>query len=376
MGASNTRSRGTAVRRRMTWQTVFRVVPFFLLVGISPPVAHLSNVRAESGLPVPLLTKAQAVDWWFVFKFNAESRPGCSVGAKSHCLFGGEVQDYSRFSQQFLYASKGVPLKEGKGCLGDTTIDPVGATFDGTYYYVIWNDQFYNDPDLDLPQCKNSPYCPAPWAHSKGMIAWNDDGGGFVMQVSTPNWPGAGTAQHPRQQNGNTLGCLTKDVADEQNNILHSQHFFALRLTKADVLTVLKALRHISVVTAHEPSHGDHQVVNNGGPPDIAAAVNELGTLSNSSGYLDARLSSNVRLIAKSPNLVVPPWQMVSAALSQESLKVATWYSTDKIPDTVGGKKPGCWDPSLEAPGSVINVLNGHWAQPRSSSSGARITPS
>lgn len=184
------------MRKRIAWRTVVTLVPFFLLAGTGfPPTTHYSMALAQSGLPAPLLTKTQAVDWWFVFKFNAQSRPACAAGAKRHCLFGGDVQDYTQYSQQFLYASKGIPLKEGKGCLGDTTTDPVGATFDqiynGQYYYVIWNDQFYNDPDLDLPKCKNSPYCGAPWAHSKGMLAWNNEGEGFVMQVTTPQLAGS-----------------------------------------------------------------------------------------------------------------------------------------------------------------------------------------
>src|SRR5262249_225497 len=49
---------------------------FFCLVGISQPVAHRSSVWTASGLSAPLLTKTQAIDWWIVFKFNAESRPG------------------------------------------------------------------------------------------------------------------------------------------------------------------------------------------------------------------------------------------------------------------------------------------------------------
>jgi len=197
------------------------------------------------------------------------------------------------------------------------------------------------------------------------MLAWDDAGEGFIMQVSTPNWAGAGSKQF-RRKNGNTLGCLAQDGGKKpQNNVLVSQHFFALKLTKADVVTVVKALRHISIVTAHKPSHNDHQVVNNGGPADIAAAVDELGTISESSGYLDERLSTGVRLIAKSPKLTVPPWQMVSAVLSQKSLKVATWYSTNKIPDTDGRNAPGCWDPRLENPGPVVNVLTGHWSSTR-----------
>src|SRR5204863_8132467 len=120
--------------------------------------------------------------------------------------------------------------------------DPVGATFDGVYndgfFYVIWNDQFYGDPAI--AGCTNS--CSSPWGHSKGMLAWNDAGDGFVMQVSTPSWPAAGSKLSPRKTDGNTLGCVTDD------DVKVSQHFFALKLTKDDVVKVLKALKNASVV--------------------------------------------------------------------------------------------------------------------------------
>jgi len=127
------------------------------------------------------LQKGHAVDWWFVFKFNTKSFSGCAGGATRQCPFGGDVQEYGPFGQQYVVASKGTALKQGKDCLGDTTRDPVGATFDqvyfGAYHYVIWNDQFYNAPDIGA--CLGKTDCSAPWAHSKGMLAWNDDGNGF-----------------------------------------------------------------------------------------------------------------------------------------------------------------------------------------------------
>jgi hypothetical protein len=49
------------------------------------------------------------------------------------CLFGAEVQNYPAqlgSGQQYIIASPGEPLKDGDGCLGDTTTDPVGGTFD------------------------------------------------------------------------------------------------------------------------------------------------------------------------------------------------------------------------------------------------------
>ena len=61
--------------------------------------------------------------------------------------------------------------------------------------------------------------------------------------MSTPSWPASGSSAHPRPTDGNTLGC----VAD--NDVLVSQHFFALALNRDDVIAVLKALANASVVT-------------------------------------------------------------------------------------------------------------------------------
>src|SRR5580700_4284735 len=87
--------------------------------------------RSAQDAPGPLLAKGHPVDWWFVFKFNARVFPGCSGGATRACPFGGDVQSYRAFSQQFVYASSEAhALQEGSDCLGDATTDPVGATFE------------------------------------------------------------------------------------------------------------------------------------------------------------------------------------------------------------------------------------------------------
>ena len=89
-------------------------------------------------------------------------------------------------------------------------MDPVGTTFnqiyDGALNYVVWNDQFYNDPQI--AGCGTS--CSAPWGHSKGVLTWDEQGNGVVLQVTTPSWPGAGSKSH-RRTDGNTLGCVTDD---------------------------------------------------------------------------------------------------------------------------------------------------------------------
>src|SRR5262249_46372112 len=193
------------------------------------------------------------------------------------------------------------------------------------------------------------------------MLAWNDTGDGFVMQVSTPNWPGAGNNHFPRHSNGNTLGCITHGTTP-QDNVLLSQHFFSLKLTKADVLKVLKALRDASVVT--ETSANDRQIINNGGPADITQLVQELGTRSNGTIFTRDTLSTVAPLIMNPANLNVPPWQMVSAVLGRVPLRVATKWELSKIPDTDQQTTIGCWNTALlgEPKGlAVKNATEGRW---------------
>src|SRR6266513_2743148 len=157
--------------------------PISLKRSSSEPI----SVTGATG-PMPLLTTGHPVTWWFVFKFNSAKFPRCGPGATPECSFGGQVQSYAASnppasSQQFVYASSESPaLEQGAGCVGDNDADPVGATFGqiyhGSFHYVVWTDQFYNSP----PIVGCSEFCDAPWGHSKGIIAWNDDAEGLLMQ--------------------------------------------------------------------------------------------------------------------------------------------------------------------------------------------------
>jgi len=312
---------------------------------------------ADAPAPSPLLKTGQPVDWLFVFKLNAKIFPECGAGVVKKCPFGGDVQDYpSGTGLQFAYASsKNGKLQQGSGCTGESTTDPLGATFDqiynGAYNYVIWNDQFKDDPEIK--GCTEE--CGAPWGHSKGMLAWNDAGDGLVLQVTTPSWPASGSSTVPRKD-GNTLGCVNND-----DNVEVSQHFFALKLTKDDVVKVLTALQNASVVT--DPTN--KQIVNNGGPPDVQALVKSLGVRSDAKSALTATLSSGVELISKPSNLNVPPWQMVSSILKGVSLRTATWWATPEIFSTTAAGAPGCWSSELGQPGAVAIATSGTWAGKR-----------
>jgi hypothetical protein len=193
------------------------------------------------------------------------------------------------------------------------------------------------------------------------MLAWDESGAGFLMQVTTPNWPGAARPVPPRAS-GNTLGCLTQVKASQvipQNNVIYSQHFFALRLNRDDVAIVLKALDNASVVT--DPTNP--QVVRNG--PPHRDLVERLGEQSESEAFTKDRLSTGVMLISKASNLNVPPWQMISAVLDGVSLRVASWWSRNKIYTTTPSRRITCWDPSLgevQDLGTVEIATTGQWA--------------
>jgi hypothetical protein len=336
-------------------RTSLRIAALFALVIFSG-----SEVRVgyAADTPAPLLKQGQPVDWWFTFKFNTKAFPGCGGGATPQCTFGGgEPGKYistHQFSQQFVYASSANrSLAKGDGCVGTTTDDPVGATFEqaynGAYHYVVWNDQFYLHPKIS--GCGAS--CPGPWGHSKGMLVWDDDGNGYALQVTTPSWPGAGSKNFPRASDGNTLGCV------QDNNVKVSQHFFALKLTKDDLIKVIKALQNASVVTDTK----NQQLVNNGGPSDVQELVKTLGVKSDSEEVTKDELSSGVILISKPSALNVPPWQMLSAVLDGTPLRSATWWALPQIYSSTASTKISCWDDSLRNPGAVEIATTGQWEQ-------------
>jgi hypothetical protein len=323
-------------------------------IGAIALLANVAQAPSAPGnqptAPAPLVA-GQQVEWWAAFKFNAGSFATSAEGSDRNCPFGGAPQSYSAFSQQYAVATSQNPqLQDGDGLIG-TGSDPVGSTFGqiyrGSYHYVVWNDQLYDAPKIT--GC--SKECGSPWGHSKGLLAWDDSGEGLVLQVSTPSWPAAGSAGQPRTGDGNTLGCV------HDNNVLVSQHFFALKLSKEDVVQVLDALSNSSVAT--DPSNPE--LVSNGGPADIQALVNTLGTISSSTAPFHVVLSSGVQLISKPSKLHVPPWQLVSAELGGAPLLVASWWATPRIPPTDATAQVGCWNTDLPKPGPVAIAQTGRW---------------
>jgi hypothetical protein len=332
-------------------QWAFRASLAVLLFCLQGP-ALSAAYSAEA--PVPLLDKDKPVIWWFVYKFNAKTFPTCDKDddTERECPFGGKQAPYKN-SQQFALASSAKSsLKPGSGCAGTT--DPVATTFEqiysGKFRYLVWNDQFYKEPKVRA--CSGNS-CGGPWGHSKGVLAWNNEGEGVVIQVTTPSWPGVGSKKFDRKA-GNTLGCIKKP-----NNVQNAQHFFALKLSKEDLVKVLDALANSSVVTDVQKL----ELANIGGSPkEIKDRVMKLGQKSDSTEVKHFELSSGVKLISKPSAMHAPPWQMLSSVLGTVDLKAATWWSSPQIPTTNGTKKIGCWDDSLENdPGAVEIAVTGHW---------------
>ena len=313
--------------------------------------------------PVPLDAAGRAADWWFVFKGNAQKFPGCKTDAARKCQFGGSKIQGKPWGTQYGFAKAGdTVLAEGPDCLGDSPGDPLSRTFaeiyNGAAHYVIWNDQFHNDPQPD----RN-----VPWGHSKGFIAWDRNGDGFVVQGTTPGWPIAGRPNLDKGKGGNTLGCTFGD------DVEYSQDFFAVRLSKADLLIVIEAMGVASVVT--DPN--DLQLVDTGVTPEairnqskpanvsdaeweVANKVAMLNVVSKAATVYKAALSVRsgvITVIAKPPAVVAPPWQIVSAELGAIDLRVANWSGpAPSIGSKTSSPMITCWDKSLPAHYGTVEI--------------------
>jgi hypothetical protein len=323
----------------------------FLLAAISIPGSAAAQPAPAIAAPIsaPRANADEIHNWVFAFKLNGTT---FETPPTDTCLFGGKPQTKKASLAYAEATSDSTALVPGPGLLGTSLNDPVGATFNQIYNnrlnFIVWNDQLYRHPSIK--GCGDG--CNGPWGHSKGVIAWDSQGNGVVLQVTTPSWPGSGTVDAPRAGSGNSLGCIATP-----NNILYSQHFFALKLSPSDTAAVLDALANASVVTdVTKP-----QLARIGGPAELQARASVLGKKSKSTTLMDVILSSGVRLISKPSALHVPPWQMVSAKLGGVPLRTATWWAAPRIPTTELGRQIICWRGDLGSPGRVEVAVSGHW---------------
>lgn len=331
---------------------------FIALTAFTLVASSGAAIAQSAPAPMPLVSEGHPAQWIFAYKLNASAFPTPLNDPGRACPFGGTPRmgtgGGEGLGQQYLVASSDRPrLRMGSGLIGSSLQDPLGATFsqiyNGNYSYVVWNDQFQGHPMRDRS---------GSWGHSKGIIAWNQNGDGIVLQVTTPAWPGSGSDHHRRQGEGNTLGCI-----GGRNNMTNAQHFFALALSRSDVARVLEALENASVVT----NVRNDTIVNVAAEPsELRIIAMRLGIQHRGTEVTDVVLSSGVRLLSKPSRLRVPPWQLVSAMLTAPgapngpALRVATWSGSPLIPDTTQPGDPGCWGFRLH-PGPVASAGRGTW---------------
>ena len=342
MNARRSRGRSRLAPSQLLLRTTVALAACNLLPAAQPAHAQPAALPA----PAPLIDATHAADWVFAYKFNSSTFD--THGQVIQCIFGGTPAS-GPAGQAYAEASSAFgALVSGPGLIGTSPNDPVGATFseiyNGELNFVVWNDQFYGDPKIACGKCSK-------WGHSKGVLGWDSAGNGLMLQVTTPDWPGAGSAATPRRHEGNTLGC-----EHATHNVQYGQHFFALKLTPDDTAAVLDALVNAAVVT----DVGNPQLARLGGPAALVAKARQLGRRNHSVDFQDVVLSSGVRLISKAPDLWVPPWQLISARLDVP-LRTSTWRANSPIPTTTDRTAVSCWRPSLGKPRAVEIAITGKW---------------
>lgn len=284
-----------------------------------PLAKPCTNIMPRNG-------KGEAVDWFVVFKLPNHSK-NCHNGKGScadlcttcecsqpseNCDFWntGKSASGDRSSGEcYYYADSTHPeltyyADLGYGCLSDSSspLSQTMAQLTCADKWALWNDQGVTKS------------CSAPYAHSKGAIAFSSTGG-FLLNTSTPHWPNA---------DGQPLGC------QKTSNTEYAQHMFCFSLTPSDATQWLKSAPNAGLCITEssflptKPFHG-------GNTPDVLKLKTKAGV--------------PIQVIFKGTEDYYLPWSVVSGKLDGVNLKVASWTS-DKTSGTSG------WGDAPVFPGS------------------------
>ena len=296
------------------------------------------------------------------FKFNSsKSFAGCEPASKNpgqknptmtatgNASFGGVVQTKPAFGQQFAFASsEDGALRQGSGCAGATLTDPIGATFDqvynGSFHYLIWNDQFYHDPvGLGL-QGRQLRRALGPLEGTARLERC-----GRRLRHAGLDAGVAALGQQPVRHAQGEQGQYARLQQLEQQSARQP----ALLCAQADQQRCL-----VEVLDgAEECERGDRsrpslQIVQNGGPPDVRKLVDdsENGRTQGRASIIKTELSSGVIMISK-------PSGLACAALAdgfviadseptpaEHAQRTATWWTKPWIPTTTNSTAIRCWD--------------------------------
>jgi len=143
------------------------------------------------------------------------------------------------------------------------------------------------------------------------VLAWNDDGDGVVLQVTTLGVAGLRQQEvHAQERQYARLHQAAEQCSERAALLLREAQ-------QDDVVHMLDALENSSVVTDVMPGGARH----NGGPQEIKDRVKVLGQKSDSTEVKQFKLSTGILLVSKPSALHVPPWQMLSSVLDSVDLK-------------------------------------------------------
>ena len=282
-----------------------------LLIGCSESSKEKSgppDYLRSDGDVAPLDGKGNPVDWWFLVKLPQGATSVCSGCASPACP---SWQGSRSGGVCYWYADSNNPTLRfysdlGFDCLSGTN-NPVTQTLNQMKgrSYIIWNDQ-----GSKTSKPGTYPDKGAPIAHSKGAAAFGGSTG-FIMNVSTPNFPDPDLY---------TLGC------QEDDNVEVSQHFFAFSVNKSGMSSWAAAVANaqLSVISQNNWIFADTTV---GGHSTTA----NLLTLQN----------LPVRLIVKGSKDFFIPWDYVTNSLGS-SVKALTWYASPTTPPIGTGSTMNC----------------------------------
>ena len=293
----------------------------------------------------PLDPNGNPVDWWLALKLPTSAFP------QGGCCENAACPSSSKTSAGlcYLYADANNPQFTFRTCLGQPgQSDPLSNTLNQVWLlngiqFQLWNDQ-WGDGQMHDPNNK-SQGCNAPGAHSKGALAYDTDGNGWYLNLSTPYFPDM-SALPP----DNSLGCQI------DNNLLLAQHFFCFSLDQQNFEALAAAMTVPNFCALCVPSDSCQSV-------DVATTLGQDislafahdsgdGSTDNVTVTLQTRGGMPITAVLKGDTSNTSPWSLVATALGTDLTVVNYWLSEPTLPTLCAGD---VWDGSCIGSGNTIN---------------------
>jgi hypothetical protein len=277
--------------------------------GRSTQNSHDIDIEDPVGDVMPLDGDGNAVDWWFLLKLPQGATSLCSGTVSPGCQYW---QTQRAGGVCYLYADSNHPTLQLYNKLGFDNLvgpnNPVTRTLNQITgkSYIIWNDQ-----GSKTSKPGTYPDKGAPTAHSKGAAAFGSTSG-FVMNVSTPNFPDPDLF---------TVGCQQDD------NVEVSQHFFCFSLKKDGMTSWAQSIANAQL--------------------SVIAKNNWTGfadtTVGGHSTTQTLRTFSNVpiQLIVKGSKDFFIPWDYVTNSIAS-GVNALSWYASPTTPPIPLGFNSSC----------------------------------